>query len=713
MTVRSVLSSMGARYMGSRLPRIVSLVAVMSWPFLFHFQLAFRVHGGFRALDNDFGLLYYPYKPYLLANLAHGHIPLWMPQEAAGFSFVLDPFTQALYPGNLVILPIAWLQNHWGPLDEQRYTIFAVSIVSLGLFLILRKLGLGRLASALAALIVSSSYKVTETMRFPNATHSVAWVTMALFAIIALRVESSTLKKLAFSGLLFGSIVCLTTAGYPYYVVYFFLTLIPFLLWLEFGTPHTFQRAKSGFAGFIVAVTCSIGGALLLVSPYLLGMRRLLNETTDRSGTDWSYSTAYHFDGWSYVGSVLLPPLASPEGWFYFGTAGLAVVVLATLIVHARGGLSRHRLKVGLLALWIGSVVFVGLSGSNPLFRFFWETVPFVDTLRVWGRANIILIFPLAVVLGFSLQVLVDEYHDRALMIQNARKYLLFAATTLVCVLILQLVLSVTRPADSEFKSFMESYYGAPGVKEYLVATALALAVVTAGLLALNVFRKNLRWPQMAMVSTFWLFAAVWVLQIHGLRRGPWMWVDRGVATVNSNSADIPIRDYAVVSDLATGALTNPRLGPTGTSPVFEPRPPWTTAVFPNWDFRRYVRFLDDSSVREPWKANLLGTTSRTRFFLAEGGGAREQRPKLIRKVHVDVISYNGSHLVADVRTRRAGELVFADNWDHGWKATVNGQPSPVIRAFGTFKSVVLPRGRSRVEMSYCPFDDPVYRWLC
>jgi hypothetical protein len=208
--------------MRTRSSRIGSVVLVTVWPFFFHFRLAFWIHGGFLRIGNDFDQLYYVYKPYLLANLAHGHIPLWMPQEGAGFSFVLNPFTQALYPGNLVILPIAWLQNHWGPLDEQRYTIFAVSILSVGLFLILRRIGLGLIASILATLVVSSSYKVTETMRFPNATHAIAWMSIALFAITSLRVAASTRKKFGFGVLLAISVVCMGTAGYPYYLVYFF-----------------------------------------------------------------------------------------------------------------------------------------------------------------------------------------------------------------------------------------------------------------------------------------------------------------------------------------------------------------------------------------------------------------------------------------------------------------------------------------------------------
>ena len=708
--------------------RNVSVLLVVTWPFLFHFQLAFWVDGGFLRLGNDFDLLYYVYKPYLLANLAHGHVPLWMPQEAAGFPFVLDPFTQALYPLNLLILPIAWLQDHWGPLDHQRYTIFAVSILSLGLFLTLRRLALGLVASVLATVVVSSSYKVSETMRFPNATHTIAWMSIAIFAIVALRVASSTAKKIGFSALLAISIVCMATAGYPYYFVYFFLTLIPFLLWLEFGTPAEFQATKSRFPEFIALVGLSIVTALLVVSPYLLGMHRLLSETTDRAGADWNYSTGHHFDGWNYIGSMLLPPLASPEGWFYFGTAGIALIVLAVLIVRTREGLGRHRVRLATLSLWIGSVVFFGLGASNPLFRVVWDTVPVVDSLRVWGRINIVLIFPLAVTLGYSIQVLVQTYSEKPLVVANERRFLRVAAATLLLVVALQWILDVTRPLHGEFTSYMGSHYGAPGVHEHMLATTLALAAVLAGLLALIFLpRRRPGLEHGTLVATFWLVAMIWIVQLHGLRLRPWMWVDPGKATANSitsgsgtwmpsvftrHPVDIPIRDSTLVSRLARGAATSTRLGPTG-SPMFTPQPPWTTAVYENWDFRRYLKFLQDPSVNASWKQRLLGTTSRTRFFLAKADATGSPRETTLTEPRIHLISYDGSRLVADVRTESSGELVFADNWDHGWTATVNGEAVPLRRAFGTFKSVVIPRGASRVEMTYCPFDEPVYRWLC
>src|SRR5207249_4543474 len=47
--------------------------------------------------------------------------------------------------------------------------------------------------------------------------------------------------------------------------------------------------------------------------------------------------------------------------------------------------------------------------------------------------------------------------------------------------------------------------------------------------------------------------------------------------------------------------------------------------------------------------------------------------------------------------------LVLTDNWHENWRASVNGQPAPVVRVHGTFRGVWVPPGSFAVEMSYAP----------
>ncbi len=53
--------------------------------------------------------------------------------------------------------------------------------------------------------------------------------------------------------------------------------------------------------------------------------------------------------------------------------------------------------------------------------------------------------------------------------------------------------------------------------------------------------------------------------------------------------------------------------------------------------------------------------------------------------------------------------LVVLENWDQGWRATVDGKPAPIRRAFGAFMALRVPAGQHRVALDYFPWHWP---WL-
>jgi hypothetical protein len=711
----SVLRTGHARSLKRATQRLIPMILVVLWPFAFHFRLVLSIGGRFQRLDNDFNIFYYAYKPYLLANMASGHIPLWMPQEAGGFSFVLNPFTQALYPVNLAILPFARLLGYWGPLEQQRFTVLAVSLLALGLYLILRKVTLGALPAAAATVIVSSSYKVSETLRFPNATHAAAWVCISLLALVHIRVAQGIRHRVGCAVLLFIAVICLATAGYPYYFVYFFLLLPPFLLWLELGSPQAYRNARVRLRVFLIVSTAAILAALIVVAPYLNGMHRLLKQTTDRRGGNWAYSTQYRFGILDYAGSLVDPPISSPEGWFYFGTAGLVVIALACLILWRQHRLDRYKRPVCMVLLWLTWIVFFGLSAANPLFRIVWESVPLVDSLRVWPRINIFLVFPLALVVGFSIEVVAGHLRDGAPLLSLGRAGIVLPAIVAIVVLVLQVLLASVRPLNVYFVQYM-GFFHTPTEREHILWTLLIvdLLVMAAVCIRLSVGRPLVN--RRVVTASSIAFLVIWLFQVHGAQTTSWMWVLPEGVEEDVNAELLPVGRPEVLPTIARDALASTRLPPSG-SPVFDPRAPWSTAVYANWHYRRYVEFLSDARIEQAVKDQLLGVTTSTRFFLTARRDTSEPRQPtdgaIVPLRKSDVVYYDGSRLVVDVATETAGDLVFADNWDHDWNASVDGQPSELGVAFGTFKSVQVPAGRSRVAFTYCPFSAPVYRWLC
>lgn len=69
----------------------------------------------------------------------------------------------------------------------------------------------------------------------------------------------------------------------------------------------------------------------------------------------------------------------------------------------------------------------------------------------------------------------------------------------------------------------------------------------------------------------------------------------------------------------------------------------------------------------------------------------------------VSLLTHAQDRLELDVSLNDPGYLVVNELWFPGWKAKVNGQPAPVLRANRSFRAVPLPAGEHRVIMTFHP----------
>ena len=105
-----------------------------TWPFAFLSPYLVAVPGWGRQTGNDFDIIYYRYKTYLLDVLAsEGRFPMWSPSEAAGYPFFASPFTASAYPLNIPHAGIYRVLEGYSHQDHQIYSILAIAIFSLGL----------------------------------------------------------------------------------------------------------------------------------------------------------------------------------------------------------------------------------------------------------------------------------------------------------------------------------------------------------------------------------------------------------------------------------------------------------------------------------------------------------------------------------------------------------------------------------------------------
>jgi hypothetical protein len=69
------------------------------------------------------------------------------------------------------------------------------------------------------------------------------------------------------------------------------------------------------------------------------------------------------------------------------------------------------------------------------------------------------------------------------------------------------------------------------------------------------------------------------------------------------------------------------------------------------------------------------------------------------------IVARTTDSLDVDAMLAAPGVLVVVEAFDHGWRATVDGRPAPVLRANSLFRAVRLPEGRHRVRFDYRPWS--------
>lgn len=672
---------------------------IFCWPVIYLFRYIFVINGEFLAISNDFVVLYYKYKIYLLDCLASFHLPLWSPSEAAGFPFYTNPFTQAFYPLNILLVLWYKVLGGYSPIDHQLFTILGISIFALGLFMWLRQINKDTTAVVLAVMVMSVSFKITEIMRFPNAVHSAAWYPWILYAITRIMFSGSVREAVKAAGLLALFGVCLCTAGYPYFAYYAVFLVLPYLLAFLikplrtklFGEqPVYLKRAFASMSGAGLAT-------LLLCGHHVVGIKRLMSETIDRAGKSFEYSTSHIFNFKDTLGSLVYPPAASTEGWYFFSITALLIIALY-LLCRQCPSVSKDRPEVmpsGSLwvklffVAWIGTISYISYGRSSYLFIFLWHYMPGFSSLRVWGRLNIVLVPIIAWLLSIAYS------HFAGALRKNAGSGLRSAASKLGIVTAVYAVaigVQLYFYLNGVSNIYWTYYFSDLSANEALFVFYGAAAFVAILLIMIVGTKVCFGRGRLVAVAALLILTATVEMWHTGSR----VW---------SRTLNNPVKrfqlDIAGIDELSFRCARKDIADTVALNQFFN------VGVLENWYFSRYVSFLNRTTDEKPARNILMGVQGGQKIFFSESidypSIGMFLQDSLRYRQTGRLISYNGDELQWEIDAPTAGYLSFIDNWDPDWKAWVDEQPVKIELLFGTFKSVRLTPGKHKIRFSYQP----------
>ncbi|MBF0364949.1 MAG: hypothetical protein HQK50_05220, partial [Oligoflexia bacterium] len=661
--------------------------------YLSRYWCSFSFCGPVYALGNDFDLLYYRNKLYLLDVLANEYrLPLWSPSEAAGYPFYSNPFNAVFYPLNLLLVIFYKIFGGYSMLDHQSFAAFGIFLFALGLFVWLRSLSVSLTIALFASMAVGTSFKMTELMRFPNAIHAAAWLPWIMVGINLLLQKEKLQGRKGVALASFASI-SLATAGYPYYLYYSQFLIVPYVLLMLFPPTRSLlfiEKKEGGDTQFIdfkngtLRLLIVLGIFLLSCGPYLWKISALMAMTQDRGGGDFNFAIiGSEWDWHDIVGSWIYPPAAMAEGWYYFGLCSCLLILTYFLrsIINAltlRKNFS-DLFFIAIIALWFWFISDITMGAASKLFfKPMWKHWPAFSGLRVWPRMSIILLPLLALLLARALTRLQAVYKLSATLFSLAALGVAYA-----------FVLATQRFLyDSGYHSRYFGYFNNPPFPRewYLTLGAVSVFILACYFFMVMLDKGRDRYRGLTLVTLLLLLPLnmIDVGRVGLLQWGSWVDAKSQISQRQSRPKGVNFT-----------ALSTPRIFTYDTLQIGSN---FNVGRIANWYFSNYTGFLsiqtkidnigmheNNIKIEVPAETKrLLGMVDGSRLFFTQRADYQEvadflndhDKTATSFKVSIVPTRYNGDILEVTVKSDAGGYLSFIDNWEPRWSVFVNDRKS-------------------------------------
>ena len=682
-------------------------------PFIYLFPHTLRLI----EMGNDFELLYFAYKKYIFEFIQIGHLPLWSPSEAGGYSLIFNPFAQYFYPLSWLLYFFSFIIGDLSKYTYLIYTILGVSIYNVGQYLWLKRLGLDIKYCFFATLITCFGLKINEILRFPNAIHAFAWFSWILYGMtLSIKVENNIKSSL----ILFVSTILILTAGYPYYIFYGFLLFGSYFIFISFYRVkkeiYKNDTIHNNLYLFFYNVLPPFL-ALLIVFPWLEGIKEVMDITRDRNIQNITFSYILDSNFIDQLGSWIFPPISLAEGWYYFGT--IMTVLFIFYVINFLLSKNKQSLEKYFLTFFIIFFLFnyqFSAAENSYLFKIIWEKFDLLKNFRAFSRINILLIPLFAVLFCFVLKLIEEKKHNINFLI----------TTSLVAIFIILLQIYIIEISDIKnhyWKTWQERRLLYGSIKfssiafifnlynHYIYSISLIISLIIFNFLKIRKSKKLLPLLVVILVSgeLFLLSNIQWAI--------PYKFYDSNNYNLLSKKPLDDINDAFLSPRVVTEVKGNT---------YFRNFRKFNINYFDNFGLDKHTKLIDkyfkrngnlkDGLNQETIKKinQFWGLNDNNKIFFTKKIGYLTIE-KFINDVNflknnkdvfisMEIINYNGDEIYIDLKTNIDGFLTFVDNWSPGWKVYVNNKEKSIIKVLETYKSVKINTGYNKIKFKYEPW---------
>ena len=703
----------------------------------------------FLEVGNDFELYFYSYKKYIFELFKLGHLPLWSPVEASGSSLIFNPLTQFFYLPSWILYFLCLLIGDISKYSFLIFTISAISIFNLGLFLFFKTFKIETKVAVTTIIITCISLKINELLRFPNAIHSFAWFSWILYGI-NLAATSKNFKKSFF--VIFFSTLMLLTAGYPYYIFYGFVIFSIYFIFLSIKPFRTkiFFDNQNVINNFKFFVRCAIPSflSLLVASPWLLKISQLISITHGRNETTINFSLRVSSNFFDQIGSWIYPPFSIAEGWYYFGSISVLIIFLVFLysVTFNRENF-KNNYPIKLFSFLFIFLIIFSYQISNPtdslIFSLMWENINMIQNFRHFIRFNVVLVPFLSLLLAYSIIEFVKLYNDQSTRI-NELSYVLYSVLTIIIFSQLYFIFISTYEnvfwntwqlkriifAKENLPGFFAIYAGLYENYIYTIFFIISFFILLMIIKSLKIkdyLRYNNNFYKLIILITFlelfFLTNIQWAI--------PYDYYNQGYEKLKLK-ANYNIKNDNALEDLNIAfAKKSTSIEKSGNNhyegnTYYRNNKSFNINHINNWGNDNHVKLIKKYFNSNGTILSSVNTTTSNSIKIFFGLEDYPKRIFFTKKFNFNNINdfvinsnsdeketnfeykkihYNGDNLKIKINTSSSGWVSFIDTWDHNWVVFVNGKKKKLNKLFGAYKSVEVQNGTSVIEFIYKPFN--------
>jgi hypothetical protein len=662
----------------------------------------------------DFTELHYPYRSWAAEELARGRLPTWNPYVSAGHPALGDVQFGLLYP-------VGWLfaRAYGGDLTYlglEQQVVLHFGIATVGTYLFARVAGAGRAGAVLAALVFAFGGYMTS---FP-VQQIIILFTSVWLPWILLGIELSVGKREPLAGLLVAAAVAAAAlVGHPQTLAYVLGAAGAYGLYRVVTRRSVFGTIGAAAGGLV---------GLGLAAPALLPALEHLRLT---ARTDVGYQfTAHGFSAHELLGLAYPTDLGGRP--LYVG-----VLVLALALV----GAASRRVGVGFWAGLAAVALLLSLGGNAFLYPASYALVPGLQYFRDHERASMLVNLALAMLAAYGLRASLAGLAVAPLRAAGLAALVVAGVFGLFGLLVQYAVVIYEGDLRNKLnligdRAFLTALFGLLGgallfgLRSRAVQSAM-LASAAVLLVAVDLFTAG--WQlNLAPGSPEGILRATPTVQFLKEHLAP---LDR-VSTEGHLPADgnagalfripdlvgnspLDLQSYRVfgekVPELERWRMLTVRFITTRRK-IDDPRLPvvFREGELVTHELRRDLRlpraWLVHRAIVAPTRDEELELARRVKpdeevvvdRSVGPLDGRAPTRPPA-EGADVAIRAYEPDHLVLTAWSPRDAVLVLGERDYPGWRATIDGQPAPLLRANYLLRGLYLPGGQHEVVLRFEP----------